>query len=160
MSKEKKILGGENGEKNLVGNNFCPFCPLTHVTHFELFTYEKFWPLQEIHPALIRMYCRQHLSLAENTPLAKDKCNSLKLWNSDPLSLGVTNCISILTTLIISSFSYSIITNHYLWGDVCWKILHVLKVWSSLIISRHILEAEKLFMNPFLFCKKIYNLII
>ena len=38
----KKILVGKNGEKNLVGNNFCPFCPLTHVTHFELFTYEKF----------------------------------------------------------------------------------------------------------------------
>ena len=35
-------LFGKNGEKNLVGNNFCPFCPLTHVTHFELFTDEKF----------------------------------------------------------------------------------------------------------------------
>ena len=44
MSKElgRKFSLVKNGEKNLVGNNFCPFCPLTHVTHFELFTDEKF----------------------------------------------------------------------------------------------------------------------
>ena len=44
MSKElgRKFSLEKNGEKNLVGNNFCPFCLLTHVTHFELFTDEKF----------------------------------------------------------------------------------------------------------------------
>ena len=85
----KKILVGKNGEKNLVGNNFCPFCPLTHVTYFELFTYEKFQPLQEIRPALIRMYCRQHLSLTENTPLAKGQVQqfeTLKLRSVKPWS--------------------------------------------------------------------------